>query len=91
MIPVPGAAVLDSLADCFRNFSRFSKTHSDVTCAVTHDHQRRKAGNTTALDRLGHTVERDERFLEIMLSGIKFVSHFLPPKYSINVSLLNSV
>ena len=53
-----------------------TQTDANVSVSIAHDHQCREAGNTTTLDRLGYTVQADERFLQLVLARIELVSHF---------------
>ena len=68
--------ILDALADSLRDLGGLTQTDANVSVSIAHDHQCREAGNTTTLDRLGYTVQADERFLQLVLARIELVSHF---------------
>ncbi|VVT19270.1 conserved hypothetical protein [Roseovarius sp. EC-HK134] len=53
------------LADRLGNFLGFTFAKADAALLIAHDHQRREAKALTALDCLGHTVDRDETIGEL--------------------------
>ena len=68
-------SILDTLANCLGNLSCLTKTYTDVTVLVAHNHESCEASHTTTLNGLGNTVQSDERFLQLELCRIKLVSH----------------
>src|SRR5690606_32744592 len=51
-----------------RHFAGLALAHADRTVAVTDHGQRGEAEDTTALDDLGHTIDRDHLFLQAVIA-----------------------
>ena len=58
-----------------RHFLGFALAHADTAIAVTDHGQRGKTQNTTALDHLGHAVDRDHLFAQAILRPFSLALH----------------
>ena len=59
-----------------RHFFGFSLAHANASVAITNHRQRCESKNTTALDHLGDTIDRDHFFAQTVLRPFSLTLHF---------------
>ena len=74
--------ILYGLANRFRYFHRFAAACAHAPCAVTHDHQRRKAHIAAALNGLADAVDRYELLFKLFV-------HFFSASHALKSSPQN--
>ena len=78
--------ILDGLLHCVRNLRRLAETIAYMTVSVADDNERGEAGDTTALNGLGYTVEHNEFVFKLILVGIQHFCHVILLKFSIKIA-----
>ena len=56
--------ILNALANCVRDFARFTEAEANRTVAITDDNERRELEDTAALNGFGYAVDGNYALLE---------------------------